>query len=551
METHIQSDNGDNVQVQMYLNTLRVLSESTDDYLYLWELQSNRVWFFGEITKKYQLLQDGEMYCTADKWLEIVYPRDIAALSEEFEKIMRGDIMTHNMEYRLKNKKGRLVWIDCRGTVQNDAQGRPFVMIGRISEAVLRYKFDLLTGIFNANKLQEDLKEINPSMKDGFLMILGVDNLKLINIQKGRKYGNETLKFIAKVLEEVIENSQRIYKLDGDNFAVWIYRANSAEVQSVYDEIKEMAAPKCTLSAGAVSFGNCSEQDMYSLRQYAEAALDRAKKEGKNRLEFFSEKDYQKKVEELQLAEELKQSVENECAGFSLVYQSQIKLSDQQLYGAEALLRYESPTRGRIMPNDLIPLLEKTGLIYPVGDWVLRTALKQCSEWRKKMPDFHISVNMSYVQMKQPNITDEVLTILEESGVPGEALTLELTESMQIQDFQYFNSIFLEWGNAGIEISVDDFGTGYSNLGYLKYLKVDEIKIDRCFVKDIQHSSYNYQLLSSILKFASDTRIHVCCEGVEEKEELQVLEELKPDLLQGYFFSKPCEKTDFEKRYFI
>lgn len=267
-------------------------------------------------------------------------------------------------------------------------------------------------------------------------------------------------------------------------------------------------------------------------------------------MEECREESNDKETWQAELLKELEESTENGCSGFSLVYQPQIKVGSYQLYGAEALLRYDSPVRGRVMPSDFIPLLEEKGFICKVGMWVLQTALKQCRKWREKMSDFHISVNISYVQLTQPDIKEMVLKALEESGLPGSALTLEVTESMQLQDYQYYNEIFSQWKKAGIEISVDDFGTGYSSLGYLKFLEVDEIKIDRCFVSGIQDSSYNYRLLCNILELADSANIRACCEGVEEREELQVLEELKPELAQGYLFSKPCESDLFERRYF-
>lgn len=440
--------------------------------------------------------------------------------------------------------------MNCRGTVQKDENGQPFAIIGRISDAVLRCKVDVVTGMFNSVKMTEDFKKMFSADSDGFLMFLGVDNLKNINIVSGREQGNSILRSVAGVLENVMDNSHRIYRLDGDSFGVCIPSATKEEVQTIYEKIQKETSAYCTLSAGAVSFLDCSERDIGRLYQYAEEALDKAKKAGKNRLSFFSEEDYQRKIAIIELEKELERSVENGCNGFSLVYQSQIKSGSYQLFGAEVLLRYDSPGSGRVMPDQFIPLLERTGLICQVGNWVLEKALAQCSKWRKSMPDFHISVNMSYVQLKHEDIKAQVIEILKQSGLPGSALTLEVTESMQLQDFRYFNEIFSEWRNAGIEVSVDDFGTGYSSLGYLKNLEIDEIKIDRCFVRGIQNSSYNYRLLSSILALVSETQIQVCCEGVEEKEELQALERLKPNLLQGYLFSKPCKREEFEKLYF-
>ena len=195
-------------------------------------------------------------------------------------------------------------------------------------------------------------------------------------------------------------------------------------------------------------------------------------------------------------------------------------------------------------PGEFIPLLEQSGMICEVGMWVLQTAVSQCREWRKKLPDFHISVNISYVQLRQKGIEEAVLALLQQMDLPGEALTLEVTESMQLQDYSYFNKIFYEWKRYGIQISIDDFGTGYSSLSYLKSIEVDETKIDRCFVSRIQHNAYNYRLLSNMIELAHSARIKVCCEGVETEEELLALKELKPDVLQGFLFAKPYKKEE-------
>lgn len=538
------------LRIEAYLDTLQTLGGNTGDYLYFWELQENRIWFIGDITDKYNLKNTGENYYTVEEWEKIIYQEDLPAFTECLAKIERGEITVHNIDYRVRNNRGQVVRINGRGMVQTDTEGKPLALVGKVSKVASQNEADILAGMFNRAKLFEDIERFCDSEEDGFLMLLGVDNLKNVNLVRGYEDGNKVLAFVADVLHEVIEKPEQIYWLNGDFFAVVLPGADWNEVQSVFETIQKKTASKCTLSAGAVSFqaeGDKREQRLY---QYAEDALDQAKQAGKNQLLFFSEEDYRKRVSAMTLLEELSDSVKHGCTGFSLAYQSQMKVGSYQLFGAEALLRYDSPVFGRVMPDDFIPLLEQMKLICPVGLWVLETALEQCREWRKFIPDFHISVNISYVQLKQPDIKEQVLAILERSGVPGEALTLEVTESVQLHDFARYNQIFSEWRKAGIAIAVDDFGTGYSSLGYLKYLEVDGIKIDRCFVSGIQNSSYNYRLLSNMLELAAHGKMHVCCEGVEEKEELQVLEELKPNILQGYLFSRPCQKEVFENEYF-
>ena len=234
---------------------------------------------------------------------------------------------------------------------------------------------------------------------------------------------------------------------------------------------------------------------------------------------------------EQELLKELRFRVSEGCAGFFLQYQPQIECMGYDLFGVEALVRYRSAQGGIVPPDQFIPLLESTGLIVPVGNWVLETALRQCVAWREQLPGIHISVNVSYIQLMQPEFADRVLDLLEQTSLPGTALTLEITESMQLQDHRYFNKIFYKLQKQGVQIAIDDFGTGYSSLSYLKLISIDEIKIDRCFVSRIQHSAYNYRLVGNIIELARSAQIRVCCEGLETEQEFLALKELHPDLI--------------------
>ena len=531
-----------------YLNILRFLNESSDDYFFLWEFQSDRLYFSGSIARRYDLPLGPEGWCAVADWCAIVYDKDLPALAEELDKVRRGILPDHNMEYRLLDREGNRVWINCRGKSQLGADGAPLLMVGRVSDSALVRKADPLTGAFNALKLTEDMDALIAGGAPHYLLLLGVDNLKAINIKHGRPHGNRLLKLVAETLEDVTDMA-RVYRLGGDCFAVNLPTGSREEVEEVYRQVRERLADHCTVSAGAVSYQECLSGDGGALFQYAEEALDKAKRTGKDTLAFFSAADYERTLSTLELQEELQRSVQNGFGGFSLHYQPQLRLGHHQIFGAEALLRYTSPTRGAVSPAEFIPVLEQTGLICPVGLWVLESALAQCRAWRSRLPEFHISVNISYAQLAKEGVTQAVLEVLERSGLPGDALTLEVTESMQLQDYPHFNKIFYQWKKYGVEISVDDFGTGYSSLGHLKSMEVDEIKIDRCFVSGIQHSAYNYRLLSNMIELARSSQIRVCCEGVETAEELSTLEELHPDLLQGYLFARPCPPEEFASLY--
>ena len=537
-------------QIKAYLDAIRCFGENTDDYLYVYEIRKNRLWFSGNaIREKYNLLKDGKEYCSPDEWFSIVYPPDIKFLKESTVARRWNKKNTYNINYRILDKDKNPIWVNNRGKLRFDEAGKPFVLVGRVSDVVLKQMVDPLTNLFNKTKLLEDGKNAQNSGIRGYFLLVGIDDLRKINIKYGWDYGNRIIMHVAKTLNELSQGKYGVYRMDGDCLAVRLVNATKEETQNFFDEAQKILSLTCTISGGSAEFKN-KKGEAENAYQYAEEALSKSKKVSKAMLQFFSEEDYKKKIADTLLLDELNQSVKNGFRGFSLCYQPQIKSSVYDLFGAEALLRYNSPSAGRQMPDRFIPMLENSGLIYPVGLWVLETALKQCAVWRKNSPKFHISVNVSYVQLKNSHITRDVLDKLYASGLPGSALTIEITESMQLQDYEHFNEIVSAWKEEGIEISVDDFGTGYSSLAYLKNLAVDEIKIDKSFVSKVYTNTYNYLLLKNMIDLADSTQIRVCCEGVEDDKELQVLEELNPFLFQGYLFSKPCEKKDFEKLFF-
>ncbi len=538
-----------NKTIELFRSMLNFLSESSDDYFFLWDIPTGQLHLSEKIAEKYDLMQMGEKSCTLADWKRIVYPPDLPALSAQLEQIQRGETLLHDMEYRLINRNGEIVWISCRGKSNLSPEGVPKWMIGRISDSVFKGKLDQLTGAFLMDTLHADIGEMLRTNADGYLLMVELDNLKSINFHSGRQAGDQLLKKVCHAMED-LTNGIRVYRVNGDCFCVCLPENTPQEVEKVFCRLQERLKGQCTLTGGCVPFRQYIIPDAETLYQYAENSLDNAKARGRNTLWFFSAEDYEKDLAALELREDLKKSVHDGFTGFSMVYQPQVGCGQYQLYGCEALLRYHSPNRGDVSPGDFIPVLEQTGLIREVGIWVLREALRQCGIWRQYQPQLHMSVNMSYSQLCEEDITGKVLHTLRQSGLPGSALTIEVTESMQLHDYPYLNDIFRQWKRLGISISVDDFGTGYSSLGRLKEMEIDEIKIDRSFVSNIHNSAYNYRLLSNMLELARVSHIRVCCEGVEQREELEALEKLHPDLIQGFLFGKPSPAEEFTRIWF-
>ena len=530
-------------------NTLDFLGEESDDYFFFSNFLTRKISFSKNIQDRYDIMnKDGE-YCTFQEWKRIIYPKDIPALQECLHLLKTGARTEFHLDFRLINRDNDVIWVSSHAKVTYDSHGQALWMFGRLSETALVGKSDSHPGTASMEGLKKEISALLNDGVEGFLLLVGVDDLKSINLKSGREFGDQVIQKVAESLENATRGTRRVYRTIGDCFSVVLPHTDAAAVKELFGLTQHQLAGQCTLSGGCVPLQEYRIPDAETLYQYAEASLDSAKRHGKKNLTFFSAEDYEKRIAALELTEDLDNSISNGFQGFSLQYQPQVFSQSYQLYGAEALLRYTSPRCGAVSPVEFIPLLEQNQKICQVGLWVLDTALAQCKEFRKTIPDFHISVNMSYTQLCQSDILSNVLLSLQRSGLPGSALTIEITESMQLLDYPHINDIFLQWKSHGIEISVDDFGTGYSSLGRLKELEIDEIKIDRCFVSNIQHSAYNYRLLSNMMELADSCQIRVCCEGVETRDELAALEELHPSLLQGFLFSKPCTPEELTALY--
>lgn len=529
------------------LKLVETINSTTDDYLFIWDIGADKRWFFGDIDRNYDIRKNGSDTNSTPEMLKIIYPADSRAVLKSLEQIAKGEKDVHNMDYRWLNRKGEKVWVNCHGTVIRDKAGKPHLMIGRVSEENLRHLYNPLTGLWNKIRLRRDLKA-ELERGDGFLMFLDIDGLATINLTHGRSYGDALLKEIAELCEN-LEEVKTAYHVDHNYFALILPTKSEQDVRDTYLHIKETMQEKCTFTAGAVPIDRALFLDETQLLDSVNMTIKRAKEISDNRIAFFSQEELSQKIASLELLEELKQSVENGCAGFEVYYQPQIRPGSYDIYGVEALLRYQSPSRGRVFPDEFIPVLEQSRLIREVGMWVLEQALAQCKLWREALPELHVSVNFSALQFEDSTLADKVFERVKAAGLPGDALTVEITESMELHNSRQLMDTVKQLKRYNVNFAIDDFGTGYSNLGYLKQMNVDEIKIDRMFVSGIEKETYNHKLISNVIEFAKGNAIRTCCEGVETTQELVTLEPLLPDLIQGYLFDKPNTAEIIEKTY--
>jgi len=536
-------------QFEEYINVLQILSRTTDDFLYMYDIINREIWFFGDIGEYYPIILDERGVAHIDDFFKIVYHADVQNCRKEISYLEDCITDNHDINFRMVNRKKKIVWLSDRGKVIYDENKKPCVMIGRLSEEALRHLFNPITGLFNKVKLKEDLQKLFPDMDKGYLMFIEVEDLTAINLSYGRKRGEEILKNLSASME-ANQYVNRVYHVDSAVFALVLDTPNEEQTTKVYEDIKESTLNNCAVVAGVVPMDNALYIDETGMIDSVKLTLAKAKENSETGLEFFSPEEIKHSIYSVELLDELKTAIDNDFEGFSVQYQPQLLSGNYKLYGAEALMRYNSKRGGPVSPLEFIPVLEQSGLINDVGMWILEQAVITCKKWQKYMPSFHISVNFSTVQFRDYGVFDKILCILEKHGLSGHSLSVEITESIPFSELGRFNTISKQLKNEGIQISIDDFGTGYSNLAYLKDFDIDEIKIDRMFVRGIEEDTYNYNLISNTVEFAKANSIRVCCEGVETLKELTVLESLSADLFQGFLFERPCTPENFEQTYF-
>ena len=535
------------VQIQHYLEFLDILGHSMDAYPFLFDITANKNWFFNNAEGKYPVCPTSSRTNTIEDMMNAVHPDDREALSADLKKIADGTKSEHNMNYRWITHDGKVVWINCHGKVIYDNDGKPFLMIGRVSDTVLLPWYNPLTTLFNKTKFSLDFSSGTLSSFSHF-MLINIDNLSHINIKYGLSYGDRMLQMLAEVLIKLFPG-EMLYHMEKDYFALLLTAQKESKIRTMIRQIQQQVEEFITISVAVVPNETRFHMDANSLYEHTRHLLKSSKSESGNTVAFFTSEDFTHTLSDLDLVEELDDSVyKNNFKNYHLCFQPQVDARTYEVVACEALLRYTSPTKGNIPPSTFIPILERTHLILEVGLWVLKNAIKQCVEWRKTCPDLRISVNISSVQLKNDDLANEILGLLNKSALPADALKLEITETTELIGSSFLHN-FTKLRTAGVHISIDDFGTGYANLAYLQKIHADELKIDRVFIQNLKQGTFHYTLINNIATFAKKNSLRLCMEGIETVSELATVELTGPDLLQGYLFDKPLTAAEFEARY--
>lgn len=486
----------------------------------------------------------------------LVYPEDRKTLMDAFKKHQEGTAKEINAQIRIKDKKGRLRWYLVKGKEIKDRVGNVksvngvFIEITEMKEkeAYIQYlaDHDPLTGIPNRRKFTELFMEELLQGKKGAMLLLDLDNFKNINDTLGHTYGDKLLKEVSGILQRFECEGIHVFRIGGDEFIILI-KENTKTAEDYAREIIKNFQEKIsidgienpvTASIGIVRYPD-DGQDMNDLMKKADIAMYKAKYTGKNKYLFFSEEMERQFNEKIRIENILRKAVKEE--GFMLCYQPIIETDTGKVSALEALIRLKDID---LSPGIFIPMAEETDIIVPIGEWVIREAVRQIKEWKERgFAVKPVAINVSPRQFSDSRFIEYIKNSLEENHVDPSLIEIEITENVLMENQEETIEKLKQLKRLGIGVVLDDFGTGYSSLNYLTYIPVDKIKFDKS-LKDKFIQLENIQILDSLICIAHGLQIKVVAEGVEELEEYRRLKRGKCDYVQGYLFSRPLKSED-------
>ena len=492
---------------------------------------------------------------------DLFHPDDMRIKRRVFTKLIK-EPDNKSISYRIIKKDGSYMWLETNSKPVTDTRTGQVIEIVAVSRDITERKeteerllylanYDSLTGLPNRalfrDRLRRAIARAQRNEKRVALLFLDLDRFKNINDSLGHHAGDQLLRGVARRLKQYARKGDTVARLGGDEFTVILEGvAHADDAALVAKKIIELMEPAykidghevvATPSIGITLYPD-DAADMRTLLKNADTAMYRSKERGRNRYQFYTSDMNAKAYEYLMLENNLRHALERE--EFRLFYQPQIDLHSQGLFGVEALLRWEHPEQGLLPPEHFIPFAEETGLIIPIGEWVLREACKQAVEWQNQgLPPTRVAVNLSMRQFRQKNFVDIVAGVLNETGLDPQYLELEVTESFLAHNAEQATEILRSLHRLGVHLSIDDFGTGYSSLSYLKQFPLNTLKIDQSFVRDISSDPDGATIAEAIIALGQSLRLNVIAEGVETEDQVFFLRGRGCDRVQGFLFSHP------------
>ncbi len=533
----------------------RQLATNTPEIFWVHETEDDKVLY---ISPSWQAVTGWPPPTDRQGLLDIVHADDYRRVLMQAESAPEGGA---DHEYRIMHADGSIRWLHTRTFPIRDHGGKVYRVAGMTEDVTEQKKaaerllqlahYDSLTNLPNRNLFFESLKRLVAQAQENQwtvgVLFIDLDRFKLVNDTLGHATGDELLQRVAARLVQCVRIRDMVGRLGGDEFALILPALDSpddagevaAKVIQAFAEPFDLAGHETFVSASigiTVYPGDTSEPE--ALLRYADTAMYRAKAGGRNTYRYYTAEMNERALEKLDLESALRRALER--VEFLLHFQPKLDLKSGKVSGVEALLRWQRPEIGLISPADFIPLLEETGLIVPVGEWVIRAACTQINAWEQEgVAPVPIAINLSGRQFQQKTLGALIAQIAREHGVDPRLLEFEITESAAMANAEETVRILHELRAAGISISVDDFGTGYSSLAYLKRFPIDALKIDRSFVSDIVANPDDAAIVLAVIGMAHALELKVVAEGVETEAQLQFLQSYACDEIQGYYFSRP------------
>ena len=497
-------------------------------------------------------------------------PRQLYVLPErraEFVQLMQEQGAVRNFESQVYRRDGRIIWISENARAVKNADGSVQFFEGTVvditerkqHEAVLEHQasHDSLTGLPNRSLLRDRIEQaIANAKRDGHLVavvFVDLDHFKLINDSLGHHVGDRLLLEVSDRLVACVRGHDSVARQGGDEFVIVLTELHEEdEILAIVSRLLEVISQPW-LDEGqeyglSCSIGiSCYPQDgddPDALLRCADAAMYKAKASGRSTYHFYTPELNLAISERLELENSLRHALERD--EFRVYYQPRIEVASGRIIGAEALIRWDCPGKGIVPPDSFISIAEETGLIIPIGQWILQEACRQNSAWQQSGLPISVSVNLSPIQFRHAGLVESVANALQQANLNPAYLELELTESFVMHDAERINVAMQSLKALGVDIAVDDFGTGYSSLSYLKRFPVDRLKVDKSFVRDIDSDHDDAAFVRAIVTLGHALGLKVVAEGVETRAHLEFLRQHGCDELQGYYFSRPVPAAEME-----
>ena len=495
------------------------------------------------------------IYDTQHVWEALIHPDDRAVFEKDIEAVFAGRKKYHDVEYRMRNKKGEYVVCTCRGLITKKENGDPEFFVGTVINHGVIDGVDPVTNLHNQQEYTKYISLHLSSKQTMSILAIGISMFNSINMMYGYAYGNSVLRSFAIKLKNIVGGKGLVFRLDGAKFAICSNIYTRQELKEVYRHIQNLAlenvGPSGTsiplkLYGGGLIYDHVgADEDV--IKSSVEYALERSKEDNHGELVFFNEEIKDNDRVRLQLYSTIHKCVSNNMDGFFMCYQPIANSETGHIVGMEALLRWKHKDFGVVPPGMFIPWLEMEPCFFELGNWIIEQALTDATKIRKNRPDFVVNVNISATQLENHGFRAAVVDILQRTKFPPEYFCMELTERCKNMDIAFLKNELDYFRKLGIKIAIDDFGTGNATLNLLTELPIDELKVDMSFVRGIQQSKPNQVLVQAVVSCAHELGYKSCIEGVEDKALFDYLHRYGSTYYQGYHFSRPVTLEDFMK----